>query len=324
MPEKLSLKWAEFNQNISSAFGNFRGDNDLVDVTLACVDGHQMEAHKVILAASSPTFRNLFSRNKHSHPLIFMTGVKSSDLSSILDFLYFGEANVGQIDLESFLAIADQLQLDGLMGSTTTSYYDDEANVEQSCPKRSFELKENGSAAVRESSPRKDTRATEALRYMDASTKKDDAIKMDGSMKEDDSMKKDQSIIGREYLPPAEKFDDAIKKPVEEQKNFYQPLDLQVQSMMEMTENTIRNGQSKRHSYLCKVCGKEGHGGNIKKHIEANHLEGLSVPCNLCEKRFRSRNGLRQHKVVYHQQQIPTHEIPVFAASKRDDKKKRN
>ena len=33
-------------------------------------DGHQIEAHKVILAASSPFFQAILMKNKHSHPLI--------------------------------------------------------------------------------------------------------------------------------------------------------------------------------------------------------------------------------------------------------------
>ena len=40
--------------NVNSAFGNLIEDKDFSDVTLACEDGQQVEAHKVILAASSP------------------------------------------------------------------------------------------------------------------------------------------------------------------------------------------------------------------------------------------------------------------------------
>ena len=141
----MDLQIYKFKQNSNYAIGNFRVDNDLMDVTLACADGQQMEAHMVILAASSPTFRDLLKQNKHPHPLIFMTRTKSSDLSSILDFLYLGEANIPQIDLESFLALAEQLQLDGLMGPTPTSDNGVEQNVNQGVisPKRSFELKED-------------------------------------------------------------------------------------------------------------------------------------------------------------------------------------
>ena len=49
-----------------------------------------------------------------------MRGVRSEDLLALVKFLYFGEANVCQDDLESFLAIAEELQLKGLMGSVTS------------------------------------------------------------------------------------------------------------------------------------------------------------------------------------------------------------
>ena len=86
-------------------------------MTLVSEDGQQIEAHKVILAASSPFFQRILKKNKHSHPLIFLTGMKSDDLTAIVDFLYFGEANVYQENFESFLAIAEELQLKGLEGS---------------------------------------------------------------------------------------------------------------------------------------------------------------------------------------------------------------
>merc|ERR1712208_259969 len=103
-----------------------REDNDFVDVTLVCEDGQQVEAHKVILASSSPFFQKLLGRNKHPHPLIYMRGVKSDDLLAIVDFLYCGEANVFQENLDSFLAVAEELQLKGLMGKPDRTVQDDE------------------------------------------------------------------------------------------------------------------------------------------------------------------------------------------------------
>ena len=106
MSDKLCLQWNDFKENATSAFGILREDNDFADVTLACEDGKQFETHKVILASSSPFFQNILRRNKHAHPLIYMKGVKSEDLVAIMDFLYCGEANVYQENLDSFLAIA--------------------------------------------------------------------------------------------------------------------------------------------------------------------------------------------------------------------------
>merc|ERR1712129_668934 len=115
--KNVCLKWNDFQENALSSFGTLRDDMEFTDVTLACEDGQQLQAHKVILASSSPFFLNLLRRNKHPHPLIYMRGLNSEDLLAMIDFLYCGEANVYQENLESFLAVAEELQLKGLMGS---------------------------------------------------------------------------------------------------------------------------------------------------------------------------------------------------------------
>ena len=126
MSEKLFLQWNEFKEHVASAFGILREDNDFADVTLACEDGKQFEAHKVILASSSLFFQNLLRRNKHHpHPLIFMRGMKSDDLAAVIDFLYCGKANVFEENLDSFLATAEELQLEGLMGKRKDQELDD-------------------------------------------------------------------------------------------------------------------------------------------------------------------------------------------------------
>ena len=75
-------------------------------------------------------------------------------------------------------------------------------------------------------------------------------------------------------------------------------LEQMVKSMMEKSENRYANGNCLAHR--CKVCGKEGLGSAIKDHIEANHIEGIVIPCNLCEKTFRYRNALKLHKRSNH------------------------
>ena len=118
MSEKLCLQWNEFKENIVGSFQRLKEDNDFSDVTLVCEDGKQVEAHKVVLACSSPVFQNILRRNKHAHPLLYMRGMKSEDLLAILDFLYCGETNVYQENLDSFLSIAEELELKGLMGNS--------------------------------------------------------------------------------------------------------------------------------------------------------------------------------------------------------------
>ena len=111
--EKFCLRWNDFESNISSAFRELREDKDFFDVTLAC-DDDQIQAHKVILSACSPFFRTVLKRNRHEHPLLYLKGVKYIDLVAVLNFMYHGEVNVAQEELNSFLAIAEELKVKGL------------------------------------------------------------------------------------------------------------------------------------------------------------------------------------------------------------------
>jgi len=111
--EKFCLRWNDFEANISTAFRELREDKDFFDVTLAC-DDDQLQAHKVILSACSPFFRTILKKNKHEHPLLYLKGVKYIDLVAVLNFMYHGEVNVAQEELNSFLAVAEDLKVKGL------------------------------------------------------------------------------------------------------------------------------------------------------------------------------------------------------------------
>ena len=118
--EKFCLRWNDFESNISVAFRELREDKDFFDVTLAC-DDEQIQAHKVILSACSPFFRTVLRRNPHAHPLLYLKGVKFGDLQSVLNFMYHGEVNVAQEELNSFLAIAEELRVKGLTQNNGSS-----------------------------------------------------------------------------------------------------------------------------------------------------------------------------------------------------------
>ena len=62
--EQLCLQWNDFQESILSSFKDLRQDKELTDVTLACEDGQQVEAHKVVLVASSPFLLNIHSVQK--------------------------------------------------------------------------------------------------------------------------------------------------------------------------------------------------------------------------------------------------------------------
>ena len=112
--EEYSLIWNEFNSSTSETFKSLLLDEEFVDVTLVCDDARQFHAHKVILSACSPFFRNLFVKNPHPKPLLFLKGIRYEELETILKFMYLGQAQLPQDDLSAFLAAAKDLQVKGL------------------------------------------------------------------------------------------------------------------------------------------------------------------------------------------------------------------
>merc|ERR1712133_283687 len=133
--EKFCLRWNDFESNISVAFRELREEKDFFDVTLVCED-EQIQAHKVILSACSPFFRNVLRRNPHQHPLLYLKGVKYTDLQSVLNFMYHGEVNVAQEELNSFLAVAEDLRVKGLTQGNSSG--DSKPKSEPKPPSRSL------------------------------------------------------------------------------------------------------------------------------------------------------------------------------------------
>ena len=74
----------------------------------------EIQVHRVILSACSSFFRNLLRRLPHHHPYVYLRGIKLSELQSIVNFVYNGEVNVAQDDLNSFLSLAEDLKIKGL------------------------------------------------------------------------------------------------------------------------------------------------------------------------------------------------------------------
>jgi len=114
--EKFCLRWNDFESNISVAFREIREEKDFFDCTLSC-GVRQIQAHKLILSACSPFFRSILRQNPHQHPLLYLKGVEFTDLQAVLNFMYHGEVNVAQEELNSFLAVAEDLQVKGLTQS---------------------------------------------------------------------------------------------------------------------------------------------------------------------------------------------------------------
>ena len=172
MSEQFSLKWNDFHSNVSKTFSALRTEEDFQDVTLVSADLQQVSAHKVVLSACSKYFKNILQQNRHSNPLLCLDGVTSSELQSVLDYIYQGEVQLYQENLDRFLAVAEKFQLEGLMNLPDTNKK--EENVYQtleeflpSTPTQSGERREYSHSQVRRSRAVKTEEKTTAIVNID-------------------------------------------------------------------------------------------------------------------------------------------------------------
>ena len=249
MSENLCLKWTSFQENVKHAFGNIRQDKDFTDVALACEDGEQVEAHRVILAASSPFFQNILKNNKQSPQLlIYMRGVKSEDLLAIIDFLYVGEATIRKENLDDFLAVAAELKIAGLM--------------KQAVEKDVVNLKE--APQVSEDPEEKETA--------------DRTIRSDYS--EPREVKTEEKILPQNHFSGnIEELDETVKSMMVKSTNFVP--NRKVRAYADICKACGKEGLGsviKQHievSYFDNICN---HSNNIKNHLDKikNHLDNIN------------------------------------------------
>ena len=194
-----------------------------------------------------------------------MRGIKKVDLGAVIDFLYFGEANILQKNLEPFLAIAQDLKVKGLQ--------QDEKETGIQKEKGDLKEKETGLAPNLRKSSRKSPSEKHEINSFDEIKCEpiEDFANVEGEQTND--------------------FPEQLEKHKEK-----------VDSMLEKSENHISSGESnKLHiAYSCKVCGKEGVRTNIKNHIERYHMENISLNCPHCEKNCSSMTALVYHKKTSH------------------------
>jgi len=96
-----------------------RKQEDLFDVRLVTDDGKQFASHKLVLASSSDFFQSIIHnmKSKQLDFFIFLAGVRSVELEHILDYIYAGEVQLFQEELDNFLDIAQKLRIKGLIGN---------------------------------------------------------------------------------------------------------------------------------------------------------------------------------------------------------------
>ena len=259
--EKFNLKWKDFQPNVSASFKKLRNHSEFHDVTLVSNDQKQVLAHKVVLSACSAFFNNILAKNKHPHPMLCLDGISSGQLDEILDYIYFGEVQILHENINTFLDIAERLEMDGLIGSKE----EDVKSTYSKFPDEKISLGSIKEEMVPEES-------------------KSDADIPISNMSFHQESKSDNEVPVTNMSTNVRHVNDKIKvnagnfSSVDELDNY-------------IKEQIINTNEGKQ----CGICFyRTKFSPNLKGHIET-HLEGLSFSCGNCDKSFSSRESLRKH-----------------------------
>jgi len=286
--EKICLQWNEFQANLQSSSREFRKCDDYSDVTLVCGDNQQIEAHRIILSSTSVFFSDILKRNPHSHPLIYMRGISFHDLSSILDFIYKGEAEVVKDNLETFLLIAGELGLKGISKQA----------VNDTNPGQEME-------AISDSSKPLWSTALEGLDENVVDKREEFAA---------DDLSCDQcgKTLGTKASLKTHKYNhikkDSLPLGVEQSKKDGNLLSVTsenrvVQDFSELDAKIDDLTEKVGGKWKCRQCGKEDNlRFHLRRHAET-HIEGYSHYCDNCGRMFNTRVALKAHMINKHPQE---------------------
>jgi len=312
--EKFCLRWNDFETNISSAFRELRDDKDFFDVSLVC-DEDQISAHKVILGACSPFFRDVLRRNPHQHPLLYLKNIRFSDLKSVLSFMYHGEVSVAQEELNSFLSVAEDLQVKGL----TQNKPENQSKKNHTKQQAILANKQSHQHPHFVENPKRINKVSDTPLPAPCrpTLGEDDEIQEVASVKSEPRDPPAQTVVlaaQDEYQagdPPYSQHSQvlATEDHLDHQGDLYQEDDYQEYQYQDQqhdfTDSTdVESLMAKMQDgtgHMCLICNKVSTMKyNLKKHIETIHLQEEPQDCTLCGRKFKNKNTLQNHMSLSH------------------------
>merc|ERR1712029_26757 len=295
--EKFGLRWNDFQTTVSNSFKLFRQEKNFFDVTLVSDDQKQFLSHKVILSACSSFFQNLLKNNDNNSPIfIYLSGVNSTNLQMIMDYIYDGEVDVLYQELDSFLDAAQKLKIAGTTVNQTEEQMtknfriDDFQNQvevgdlknddhEMKYIQNHHQESMNHHAVIDKS----DFNGSNAAQNQNSNTfltEKSETLKEE---------------VGKENFQIATRNS---KKEIRIRNSTSIAVDGHDQGDVNKMLNNMRTKEGDYHK--CTVCGKMSKDStNIKRHVEI-HLEGRVYGCKICNQTFKNRWHLKTHTSSVH------------------------
>ena len=281
-------------------------DQDFTDVTLATVDNHQINAHKVILSSCSQFFRNILLRNPHQNPLLYLKDIRLKELEMVLKFIYLGQCEVGHSELTDFLSTGKALQISGLRENIDMKEKEMEPFIKKEKPhQREYSTNESDSPMENEY-PRNNIESQGIIlddvtwEITSDSQVENEIINIkptktndDGKYSCDQCDKKyaQKGILGRHRQITHEK----VRYECDQcEASFTQQVHL------DRHTKTVHDGVRYECDQYATISTTHGHLNTHKKSVH----DGVRYECEQCETTYAHPSGLLRHKKLNHEDRL--------------------
>ena len=110
--EKYTLQWNSYSDHLRKVLREMMTSSEFADVTLVTDDKQQIRAHRNILSACSPVFKSILQiDSKNANPVLYLRGIQYSEMESIMQFIYLGEARLYEERMSEFLTVSKNLEI---------------------------------------------------------------------------------------------------------------------------------------------------------------------------------------------------------------------
>lgn len=281
--ENFNVSYDEFHENIGGSLLALQKCSSFVDVSLACLDGH-VQAHKVILAASSQFFQTILNEVTSKDLVIYLKGVKVKYLTYLIDFIYNGNVDVPPCDLQKFLDLGQELKVKGLVEKNKKSGLNTVKSETQKSVEFSPVVKEIESKSPIAQEPF-DPLQDDAIYYEDYSIGFDSYLEPGNELG-------DTAAVREKLLDPSSNLTFSQEKL--DQNRF-------LTHLLSIMQKTSLKGP-KGFQWSCLVCGKVYPQRNhLQEHVESKHVKGVRHTCSLCNQEFTQSKHLKFHVKTFHE-----------------------
>ena len=270
--EKYSLTWNAYSDHLRDMMKELMLNDDFADVTLVSEDRKHIKAHKNILSACSPVFKDIVKLEQSAKQIIYLRGINFSELESIMQFIYLGEATFFEERMNEFIAVAKSLEIKELCNAENETNDDDVSEQPTNDPVASTNNSEE------------EPMSTSHLVNQTQKEDKDRRVRVNRKYKCEQCHKTFTSIPGLQYH--RQSAHESVKYACDQCDGQFTK-----QSNLKMHIESKHEGVK----YACDQCNHQATTQrNLKQHIESKH-EGVKYPCDQCNYKATSQGNLNTH-----------------------------